>query len=258
MQIAGAQLVVYDSVGSTNAEALRLARAGESGPLWVLGHEQTAGRGRRGRSWSSPRGNLYASLLLTDACRPERAPHLSFVAAIALHDALAHLLPSGPTFQVKWPNDLVFEGAKVAGILVEGESAPGRRFATVIGIGVNCMNHPADTPYPATNLRAAGAAVTPNMLLPALATAMQRRLDQWSRGEGFEAIRADWIARAARLDEQIRLQSSDGDLEGRFEGIDQDGRLILQTRNGDRKVLNAGDVTSAVPDLARLREGAAL
>jgi BirA family transcriptional regulator, biotin operon repressor / biotin---[acetyl-CoA-carboxylase] ligase len=255
----GTRCIVLDSIGSTNAEALRLSRGDEGGPLWIVAREQTAGRGRRGRTWASPRGNLYATLLLTDPCRPERAPHLSFVAALALHDALSEILPRAcAALQVKWPNDLILGGDKVAGILVEGESALGRRFVVAVGIGVNCISHPADTPYPATDLRAVGAEITPESLLPALANTMDVRLRQWSLGESFETIRADWTARAARLHESIRLRASDQDVEGRFDGVDQDGRLILTMRTGERKYFNAGEVTTGTVEIARLREGAAL
>lgn len=255
----GARCFVHDSLGSTNTEALRLARAGEAGPLWIVAREQTAGRGRRGRTWSSPRGNLYATLLLTDPCRPVHAPQLSFVAALALLDALGAVPPSGDVaLRVKWPNDLVLDGAKVAGILVEGESAPERSFVAAVGIGVNCVSHPAETPYPATDLRAAGVNVAPDELLALLANAMERRLRQWSRGEGFEATRADWTEHTARLHETIRLRANDHDVEGRFEGVDADGRLVLTMGNGERRHFNAGEVTSAVDEIARLRAGAAL
>src|SRR5262245_61818354 len=127
---AGWRLIALDRTGSTNQEALRLARSGEAGPLWITAVEQTAGRGRRGRSWHSPPGNHYASLLLTDPGPADRAPQLSFVAALALHDAVSALAPGlSSRLRFKWPNDLLLDGAKVAGILVEGETAPGGRLA---------------------------------------------------------------------------------------------------------------------------------
>lgn len=255
----GARLIVHDSIGSTNAEALRLAHAGERGPLWIVAREQTTGRGRRGRTWQSPRGNLSASLLLSEPCTPDRAPQLSFVAALALHDALSEVVSAARgALQVKWPNDLLLEGAKVAGILVEGESASGGGFAAAMGVGVNCVSHPADTPYPATNLRAHGLTIAPEPLLAALAAAMTRRLGQWARGEGFEAIRADWTAHAMRLRETIRLRTAEGDVEGRFDGIDQVGRLLLTLREGGRRAFSAGEVTAGMAELERLRAGAVL
>ena len=198
----------HESVGSTNAEALARARAGERGPLWIVTAEQTAGRGRRGAAWVSKRGNLYATLLLSEPSPKAAAPQLSFVAALALHDAVASLAPQlGPVLKLKWPNDLLLGGAKLAGILIEGESDPA--FAVVIGFGVNCASHPANTPYPATDLADAGALVGPLRLLEALAMAMQRRMTQWARGEGFAGIRADWLKRAAGLGNDIRVRLPD-------------------------------------------------
>src|SRR5690242_227076 len=136
---AGVRLIVRDSVGSTNTEALLQARSGARGPLWITAAEQTAGRGRRGRTFVSERGNLYASLLLTDLSSADRAAELSFAAAVALHDAVIELAPMiASRLGFKWPNDLICEGAKLAGILVEGESTAGRPIAAVVGIGVNC------------------------------------------------------------------------------------------------------------------------
>jgi len=169
--LAGVRHITYDTLGSTNAEALARARAGERRPLWISAREQSAGRGRRNNAWVSPPGNLHATLLLTDPSAPEHAPQLSFVAALALHDAVAACAPQlGPLLKVKWPNDLLLAGAKLAGILIEGESAPA--FVVAIGIGVNCAAHPKDTPFPATDLAAAGALVTPAQVLAELSAAM--------------------------------------------------------------------------------------
>lgn len=121
---AGARLITHDAIGSTNEEALRLARAGERAPLWITAQRQTAGRGRRGRAWVSEPGNLYASLLLADPSTPDRFPELSFVAALALHDAVTARIPGlAGRVALKWPNDLLIDRNKFAGILVEGEGA---------------------------------------------------------------------------------------------------------------------------------------
>jgi BirA family biotin operon repressor/biotin-[acetyl-CoA-carboxylase] ligase len=146
--LAGVRHIAYETLGSTNAEALARARASEHGPLWITAQSQSAGRGRRGSTWVSPVGNLHATLLLSEPSPPEHAPQLSFVAALALHDAIAECAAQlGPLLKVKWPNDLLLGGAKLAGILIEGESDPA--FAVAIGIGVNCAVHPDDTTYPA-------------------------------------------------------------------------------------------------------------
>ena len=142
--LAGVRHRTYDTLGSTNAEALALARAGERGPLWITAQSQSAGRGRRGSTWVSPPGNLYASLLLSEPSPKPLAPQLSFVAALALHDALCDCAPRlGPLFKLKWPNDVLLGPDKLAGILIEGESEPA--FAVVIGFGVNCASHPPDS-----------------------------------------------------------------------------------------------------------------
>jgi BirA family transcriptional regulator, biotin operon repressor / biotin---[acetyl-CoA-carboxylase] ligase len=238
--LAGARHIVYKTLGSTNAEALALARAGERGPLWITAQSQSAGRGRRGTAWVSPPGNLYATFLLTQPSAPEQAPQLSFVAALALHDAVVACAPRlGPALKVKWPNDLLVGQAKLAGILIEGESNP--VFAVAIGIGVNCAAHPSDVPYPATDLAASGALVVPAALLSELATAMQHRLVQWDRGRGFAAIRADWLKRAAGLGEILRVRLSAGEMTGRFQGLDETGRLLLEQDSGVSKI-TAGEV----------------
>jgi BirA family biotin operon repressor/biotin-[acetyl-CoA-carboxylase] ligase len=238
--LAGARHKAYETLGSTNAEALALARAGERGPLWISARTQSAGRGRRGSEWVSPPGNLYATLLLTEPSAPPQAPQLSFVAALALHDAVAECAPQlGPALQVKWPNDLMLGGAKLAGILIEGDSEPG--FAVAIGIGANCAAHPPQTNHPATDLAAAGALVSPEQLLAALRPAIARRLAQWRGGKGFASIRADWLKRAAGLGREIRVRLPERELTGRFEGLDEGGRLLLAGPDGVSTIA-AGDV----------------
>lgn len=240
VRAVGVRHYALDTAGSTNAEALVRARAGERGPFWITAKSQSAGRGRRGNSWISPPGNLYATLLLSEPSAPQDAPQLSFVAALALHDAVAQCAPRlGPMLKVKWPNDLLLGPDKIAGILIEGESEP--LFGVVIGFGVNCANHPLDTFFPATDLLLAGAVVTPNDLFVALSAAMVRRLAQWKRGEGFASVRADWLARAAGLGEQIRVRLPERELSGRFHGLDEAGRLLLQQENTLVPV-TAGDV----------------
>ena len=235
---AGVGLITHDTIGSTNTEALNLARNGERGPLWVVARQQSAGRGRRGRAWVSEPGNLYASLLMTNAAPTERAAELSFVAALALHDAVGGRIPGiARRLGLKWPNDLLIDRNKFAGILIEGEGA-----AIAIGIGVNCVHHPANTAYPATDLAAAGIRSTPESLFAALSAAMVRRLAQWNRGEGFASIRTDWLERATGVGKPIRLVFAEGERAGHFEGIDQTGRLIMRLTDGTMETITAGDV----------------
>jgi BirA family biotin operon repressor/biotin-[acetyl-CoA-carboxylase] ligase len=238
--LAGVRYLRFDRLGSTNAEALARARTGERGPLWIVTAEQTAGRGRRGAVWVSKPGNLYATLLLTEPSPKADAPQLSFVTALALHDAVAEVAPQlGPALTLKWPNDLLLGGAKLAGILIEGESDP--VFAAAIGMGVNCAHHPDSTAYPATDLASAGALVTPEALHAALAAAMARRLAQWAKGRGFASIRADWLKRAAGLGGDIRVRLPEREFSGRFEGLDEVGRLLV-VHDGALTAVGAGEV----------------
>ena len=238
--LAGVRHVNYETLGSTNAEALARARAGERGPLWITAKSQSAGRGRRGNAWVSAPGNLYATLLVNEPSPPKLAPQLSFVAALALHDTITECAPQlSPLLKVKWPNDLLLDGAKLAGILIEGESDP--VLAVAIGIGVNCASHPADTAHPATDLAASGALVTPAQVLSVLSAAMARRIDQWQRGQGFAGIRADWLKRAAGLEREIRVRLPERELSGTFQGLDDAGHLLLAGADGVTTV-TAGEV----------------
>jgi BirA family transcriptional regulator, biotin operon repressor / biotin---[acetyl-CoA-carboxylase] ligase len=241
---AGMRLVAHEVLGSTNAEALALARQGERGPLWITAGRQSAGRGRRGRTWVSEPGNLYASVLLTDPAPPEHWPELSFVAALAVHDAVVEVAPGlKSALAIKWPNDLLLSGKKFAGVLIEGEGGDGG--AAAVGIGVNCANHPADTEQPATDLAAAGAEVSPETLFAELSAKMLGRLAQWNRGEGFATVRADWLARAAGLGEEVRVRLADHEVTGLFEALDPAGGLVLRRPDGKTETIAAGDVFMA-------------
>jgi BirA family transcriptional regulator, biotin operon repressor / biotin---[acetyl-CoA-carboxylase] ligase len=242
---AGVRLTAHEVLGSTNAEALRLAREGGQGPLWVTAERQTAGRGRRGRAWISPEGNLHASLLLTDPATAEHWPQLSFVAALAAHDAVVEVAADlKRLLGIKWPNDLLLAGAKLGGILIEAESGIS---AVAVGIGVNCSSHPTDTDFPATDLAGVGAPVSPAALFGALSVKMLGRLAQWNAGEAFSTIRADWLARAAGMGESVRVQLAECELVGRFEALDESGRLVLRLPDGNAMTIAAGDVFTPAP-----------
>jgi len=239
-QPVGKRVAVLDVVDSTNAEALRRAGARERGPLWIVAKEQSAGRGRRGRAWISPAGNLHATLLLLDPSPPAVAPQLAFVTGLALCDAVSAAAPPlASRFALKWPNDLLCGGRKIAGILVEGEGDP---VAVAVGIGVNCRHHPDSAEFPATDFAAEGADVSADALFEHVAGAMERRLDQWSRGYGFAGVRAAWLGRAAGIGEPVRVRLSGRETAGRFETIDDSGRLMLRTGPGDLEAIAAGDV----------------
>jgi BirA family transcriptional regulator, biotin operon repressor / biotin---[acetyl-CoA-carboxylase] ligase len=236
----GKRVVVLDVVDSTNAEALRRAGARERGPLWIVAKEQSAGRGRRGRAWTSSAGNLHATLLLTDPSPRALAPQLGFVAGLAVYDAVAAAAPSlSSRLALKWPNDLLCGGRKIVGILVEGEGAP---VAVAVGIGVNCRHHPEASEFPATDLAAEGAEISADALFDHVAGAMEMRLEQWSRGSGFAGVRAAWLERAAGIGEPVRVRLSGRETAGRFETIDDSGRLMLRTDFGGLEAIAAGDV----------------
>jgi BirA family biotin operon repressor/biotin-[acetyl-CoA-carboxylase] ligase len=238
--LAGGWHEKFETLGSTNAEALARARAGVRGPLWISADRQTGGRGRRGNTWISPPGNLYASLLLSEPSPPALAAQLSFVAGLAVCDAIMACTHKPVPVSLKWPNDVLLDRRKIAGLLIEAESLP--TFTAVIGIGINCVVHPADTAFPAVDLKSAGILVEPQTLLSRLMTAMTRRLEQWNAGAGFGSIRADWLDRAAGLGQPIKVRLPERQLAGIFRGIDDAGQLLLAADGGTSETIAAGEV----------------
>ena len=235
----------HDSLPSTNAHALAAARAGAAGGLWVTAGEQTAGRGRRGRAWMTGGGNLAASLLLIDPAPRTVAATISFVAAVALHQAVVD--SAGPAaaerLALKWPNDLLLDRLKVAGILVEGEGLANGTFAVVIGIGVNCVSHPdVAEGQAAGDFLARGLPLDAEALFDRLAVCMDEELRRWDRGGGFAEVRAAWLKRAAGIGEPIRVNLAGSTLVGRFEALDEAGQLVLLREDGKRQAVGAGDV----------------
>lgn len=232
-------------IDSTNAEALRLA-ATLSGPTWIMAREQTAGRGRRGRAWRDPQGNLAATLLIRPTGSPSDASLYSFVAALALHEALVAACGPAARVQIKWPNDVLLNGGKVAGILLESAGQGARVTALAIGIGVNLAAapdpqtlEPGATP-PVSVLGETGHAVTADQFLDLLAPACARwqaQLETW----GFAPIRSAWLARAARLGQPVTARTGRDTRHGTFEGIDDSGALILTTPAG-RETIPAADI----------------
>lgn len=236
------RLAWHGQLASTNDEALARAREGDAGRLWIVADTQTKGRGRSGRAWSSPRGNLYASLLLIDPAPPHKAAELGFVCGVAAAQALRCVLSGNRRIAIKWPNDILHDGAKLCGILLEGTTLPDGRFACVAGIGVNCAAHPENTSYPATNLAAVSAsAIPPFHVFSELSAAMAHWLDVWASGAGFEVIRAEWLALAAGLGTWISVARPTDIVEGTFKTIDAAGRLVLEQAGGELAV-EAGDI----------------
>jgi BirA family transcriptional regulator, biotin operon repressor / biotin---[acetyl-CoA-carboxylase] ligase len=228
------------TIGSTNSELMEWAIEGEVGPLWLTAGQQLSGRGRSDRRWASPPGNLYASLLLSDPCPMRNAPAIGFVAGLALIAALHAVAPSLRHFTLKWPNDVLAGGAKLAGILPEARQI-NERFVLVIGMGVNCAFHPEGTPYPATSLAAEGVPINPMVLFSALNQSMVGKLAAFNQGHGLPAILQEWRSHAHGLGGPIAVRPPMGELSGIFEDIDADGALLLRQGEAVRRI-SAGDV----------------
>ncbi len=263
---SGYRLIALDTTPSTNDEAAAAARHGDPGSLWIVAGEQRAGRGRHGRQWTSPPGNLYASLLLIDPCEPAAAPQLGFIAGLALHQAVA--AEAGvdvPRVSLKWPNDLLLDGAKVAGLLLEGHHGPDGAFAVVIGFGVNVATAPDNAAYPAKALRVVRSDLSAETLFPSLSRSFAQHFETWrnARASGaadpFQTVRNDWLARAAGVGETVNIRMPSGERRGTFMGLDPAGRLQLRTSVGT-ELIDAGDLffpalsaaeTHAVPQASR-------
>src|SRR5438270_175283 len=228
-------------IGRTNDEARRLAREGAPEGTLVWADAQEAGRGRRGRPWLSPPGNLYLSLLLRPDAPASRAPQLGFVTALALADALRLLAGTGLALSLKWPNDVLAGRAKLAGILLESEMAAGGGLDfVIIGVGVNLTSAPRDLEYPAASLSDQGfPGITPASLLESFAEHFALWLECW-RAEGFVPVRAAWLNRAGGIGEAVRVRLETLTLEGRFLDLDQDGALVIEP-GGDRRRIAAGE-----------------
>ncbi len=229
---------------STNAEAARLAGT-TAGPVWIVAERQSAGRGRRGRAWQAPAQALLTTLLLYPDDPPATAALRSFVAAVALRDALVTLGVAGDAVTLKWPNDVLLDGGKVAGILLErGQAGPMPYLA--IGIGVNLAAAPAaETPQgpgprPIAVADTLGHSIDPDTALIALAEAYAQRETQ-VRTYGFGPIRTAWMTHAARLGQPITARTVRDEVQGVFEGSDGAGNLLLRTAAGP-VVLPAADV----------------
>lgn len=228
---------------STNIDVLDRARSGDPGRVWVVAERQTDGRARRGRGWTSEPGNLYASALLIDPCEPRHLPELPFVVAVSARKAVAEAVGARAiSVGLKWPNDLMIRGRKIAGILLETTRTADGRTAVAVGIGINCKHHPPATETPATNLLLEGADVFPEQLFDRLARAFADFLDIWSRGEGFAAIREEWLSHALGIGGPIRVRLVEGEDHGIFEAIDAAGLLVLRRADGTRRLVSAGDV----------------
>jgi BirA family biotin operon repressor/biotin-[acetyl-CoA-carboxylase] ligase len=231
---------VLQTVDSTMAEGARIAPS-LAGPEWVLALEQTAGHGRRGRAWASPKGNFFASLVLQPKEAPNQVALRSFVAALALRDAFVAATGRAEAFKLKWPNDVLLNGGKVAGILLESVGAGQGVTHLIIGIGVNLVAAPGADQVepgavpPVSLLSETGIRVSPEAFLDLLAVAYARYEQQFTT-YGFAPVRTAWLQEAARLGETITARTTAETMTGRFETIDDTGNLILTTAKGQRAI----------------------
>lgn len=246
------RLVAHERMASTSDEAKALGQRGEPAGTLVWTRAQTAGRGRQGRQWVSPAGNFYASVILRPAVPVATAAQLGFVAALAIVDACLALAP-GAAISLKWPNDVLLNGRKLAGLLLEAQSrGDGVLDWLVLGIGINVSTYPVEVEYPATALAATGADVGAEAVLGALAPSFLARYERWREGAGFATIRADWLARAQGLNQPIRVRLPGETRAGVFAGLDSDGALLLETGTGRQRIA-AGEVfPPSVADLTFL------
>ena len=240
----GFRLFAFDRLDSTNEEALRRLAAGTArhGDT-IVAESQTAGRGRRGRHWHSPRGNLHLTLIVRPPARA-RVGELAFLAALAAGETVAAAVPLTAELRYKWPNDLLLGGRKLAGLLIEaGGTAEDPGLA--IGIGVNVREAPAGTAFPAISLREAGSAATADGLVAPLCRAFAAWYERWL-AEGFAPVRAAWLARAHGVGGRIEARLPDGTVQrGTFRGLDPGGALMLEAEGGAVRAIAAGDVLFA-------------
>lgn len=246
------RLVALDEVDSTNEEAKRLAAQGAEDGTLVWARAQTAGRGRRGRGWQSLEGNLFLSLVLRPDCGPAEAAQLGFVAALGVGDAVGSVAPPLIEVRYKWPNDVLFNDRKGAGILLESQIRPdGGLDWLVLGVGVNVKAFPEDSEFPATSLQFEGA--PPSLTETALLEAFGRHFLSWTNRwleDGFAPVRRAWLAHAYGLGDAITVNLPRESLRGRFRDLDEGGVLLLELADGSQRRIAAGDVHFGAPSAA--------
>ncbi len=232
----------FDEIGSTNDEAFNLSQDREVDCFFVIAKKQSNGRGRRGRQWVSEKGNLYCSAFLKKPASAEKCSQLSFVTVVALGWALCELEPSSIThFHYKWPNDLLWNGAKLAGLLLEARPHE-KGLNVVVGLGVNCKSFPEKTPYTATSLVQEEVNIDAERLFQTFKRAFIEALKIWNKGHNFNFFRDEWLKKAAGLGKEIIVRLDNEEIIGIFKTIDKEGRLILKLFDGTIRKISAGDV----------------
>lgn len=240
-------LLSYATIDSTNEEAKRLAEAGAQHGAVIWAEMQTHGKGRQEREWISQPGNLFCSLLLKPCATPDFLPQLSFVASLALDRALRDVVPAHSRVSLKWPNDVLLDGRKLAGILLETlpDTVTGTRWV-IIGVGVNVDHSPQQTMYPATSLKETGVEIiSAKIVLSRFLDCFEPLYDEWI-DKGFAHIAAQWLERAEGFGQQVELDTGDQRIRGRFVGLDPQGQLQLEQVDGGITAHAAGDVRLGV------------
>ena len=248
------RLQYFEDIDSTNSEAMRRVQTGEQPGLWIFADCQNSGRGRNGRDWVSDPGNLYASVILKPDCNLQTSAQLSLVAGIAAFDAVRALteVPRSAApgknldLGLKWPNDLLLEGKKLGGILLESSSAASLdEILVIVGTGLNLASHPelAETGTAgATNLRTHGLGIQPREALSALAWSTHDWLTIWDNGANFSEIRTEWLQRACGLGETVTVKHGGEVIRGLFDSLDENGALLLDCGEGRLRRITVGDV----------------
>ncbi len=237
-------LLACEELDSTNEEAKRLAKGGGAHGAFIWAKKQSAGHGRYGRPWVSEEGNLFTSVLLAPECGMEKATQLSYVAGLAAHETISALLPEGVEASCKWPNDIVVNGHKLAGLLLESFQHDDK-FWVVIGLGVNVESHPEGVNFPATSLRGEGVEIiSAKIVLSRFIHQFIECYNLWER-KGFAPIRRAWMKHAWRLGEPIRAVTAGEEVEGIFKDVDADGALVLQISARKKRLIHTADVFPA-------------
>ncbi|WP_019223546.1 biotin--[acetyl-CoA-carboxylase] ligase [Bartonella rattaustraliani] len=236
----------YENVDSTNLVAQRKAQAGHQGYLWIVAREQAQGRGRRGRVWSSPKGNLYSSLLLIDDIVHQTAAQLGFVAGVSVREAINQFIKDeekmNSIVSLKWPNDILLKGAKSSGVLLEIFKLPSQQYALIIGIGVNVKYHYEDAPYPTSSLKNIGLQIESSQLFTILTERFAKNYLLWKQPGGGEIIREKWLSYCSHLGKHVKIVNDEKVIEGVFDGLDSDFNCLIKQNNGQKAVITAGDV----------------
>ncbi|WP_273759987.1 biotin--[acetyl-CoA-carboxylase] ligase [Bartonella sp. ML70XJBT.G] len=245
-QKQGYTVEAYESVDSTNLIAQQKAQAGHKGYLWVVAQEQTKGRARRGRVWSSPKGNLYSSLLLIDGIVHQTAAQLGFVAGVSVVETIEQFTENekqkSDIVSLKWPNDILLRGAKSAGILLEIFKLPSMQDALVLGIGINVKHHYENAPYLTSSLKNIGLDIEREQLFTVLTECFAKNYLLWKQLGGCDVIREKWLLYSAHLGQHVKIVNDEKIIEGIFDGLDRDFNCIIKQKNGEKSIITAGDV----------------